>query len=101
MNNHMVGVVFQYVFIGITGLIGLSFIICNWVCAIYRLVVGHSPSLAPLVGAFFMTICLCITPFREYWWLGVVLDLSVWEILYWLLGELFRKIGEFFRKLRH
>lgn len=63
------------------GLFGLLFTICNWVLLYYRIVYKGTSSFAPIIGGVCVTIAfLLYKPFRKFWWLGLLLDISIDEI---------------------
>lgn len=75
------------------GVIGLLIIICNWILLYFRIVYKGTSSFAPIIGSVCLTIAfLLYKPLRSFWWLGLLLDISVGEMIYRLIVCLMQKI---------
>lgn len=77
----------------VVGLFGLLFIICNWILLYFRIVYKGTSSSAPIIGGVCLAIAfLLCKPIRQFWWIGLLLDISIDEIICWLIVCLMQKI---------
>ena len=77
----------------LVGLFGLLFIVSNWILLYFRIVYKGTSSFAPIIGGVCLAIAfLLYKPLRQFWWIGLLLDISIDEIIYWLIVYLMQKI---------
>lgn len=66
----------------IFAIIGGIVLLCNYIYLYYRIRYKESPSFAPILGGLFLTIALFLfDKTRAFCWIGLLLDVSIWEII--------------------
>lgn len=66
----------------IFAIIGGIVLLCNYIYLYYRIRYKESPSFAPILGGLFLTIALFLfDKTRVFCWIGLLLDVSIWEII--------------------
>lgn len=73
----------------IFALLGGIFLLCNYLYLYYRIRHKESPYFAPILGGLFLTIALFLfDKTRAFCWIGLLLDVSLWEIIICIFSEL-------------
>lgn len=80
------------------GFIGLIIIIGNWggmIC--WHLSKDKSKSFSPIpfLGGLFFALCLCNTPFKNFFWVAFIIDYGFWTGLFglpYLLSQIFKDL---------
>ncbi len=66
----------------IFAVLGGIFLLCNYLYLYYRIRYKESPSFAPILGGLFFTIALFLfDKTRAFCWIGLLSDVSIWEII--------------------
>lgn len=73
----------------IFAIIGGLFLLGNYIYLYERIRYKESPSFAPILGGLFLTIALFLfDKTRAFCWIGLLLDVSIWEIIICIFSEL-------------
>ena len=77
----------------ILSIIGGLDILANFYLMYCRIRYKHSPSFVPIIGGLFLSIALLLFgKTAPFFWVGLLLDASIWEIIVVIIGSVIEDI---------